>query len=205
MARARSPWPPNDITNATRSRIDSRPAATIDRPPAKLMPRTPILPSVLNCGCSLVHFTASSITSVTCGVTLKCCRSGAATVSTPNPVAARSSASPTSRDSLMPSRCTPGISRIVRRVCRAGPIEAAGHVAAAGRHGDIRIARDRCRAPGRERRRGPGQIGGANDEAESVEIGKREERRRTTRMRETRSPLCRGGSEARDGWYTERL
>ena len=58
--------------------------------------------------------------SVTAGVILNRCRSGAATVSTPYPVAARSSARPTSRDSLMPSRCTPGIRSSVRRVCRAG-------------------------------------------------------------------------------------
>ena len=55
----------------------------------------------------------------------------------------------------------------------AGAIIAARHLAAARWHGDIRIARDGGGPPGCERRRGPGQIGGANDEAECVEIGER--------------------------------
>ena len=172
MARARSPCPPNDITNATRSRIDSRPEATIDSPPEKLMPTIPTFPSVRNCAWPLAQRTASSITSVTCGVILKRCRSGAATVSTPYPVAARSSARPTRRDSLMPSRWTPGIITSVRLVWRAGRIEARRDVAAARRHPELSIARERTGPPRRDRGRGAREIGGANDEAKRVEIGK---------------------------------
>jgi len=49
------------------------------------------------------------------------------------------------------------------------------HVARARRHGDLSIAREWRRAPRRHRGRGAGQIGGADDEAQCVEVGKRDE------------------------------
>ena len=57
--RGRSPWPPNDSTNATRSRIDGRPAATTDSPPPKLIPMSPTRPFRARFRCSESHRAAS--------------------------------------------------------------------------------------------------------------------------------------------------
>ena len=56
--------------------------------------------------------------------------------------------------------------------------EAGRDVAAARRHGNLRIARERLGSPRRGRCRRTGEICGANDEAEGVKVGKSERGRR---------------------------
>ncbi len=163
----------------------------------------PTLPSGESPRCEAAQFTASSITSVTSGVMRKRCRSGAATVSTPYPVAARSSASPTRRASSMPSRCTPGTSTMVRENPLSGSIEAGRDGPQPRRHADERLARERGRSPRRHRRGRPLQIGRANDEAQSVEIGESEDDGDDDQADDQRAPSARAAKEAcADGTLT---
>ena len=67
--RGRSPCPPNDIANATLSLIDGRAAATIVRPPPKLIPIMPMRPSSPRYSAPRsIQVAASSIMSVVRGV-----------------------------------------------------------------------------------------------------------------------------------------